>query len=130
MDKFEKIFEFCDKEDKGHVNCLDFGKALEKLMTTSPKATPNPIREIFSLIDIKQKGFFTLEDYHRFLEQVLESEQDNYESVARIAYRYFVVDAVCSRWPTSMTANKSSTGDSTLRKPSLTQEGNQRVSDF
>jgi hypothetical protein len=42
---------------------------------------------VFGLIDIKQKGYFTNEDYQRFLEQVLESEQENYEEVATEAYR-------------------------------------------
>jgi len=67
---------------------------------THIKPIPNPIREIFSLIDIKQKGYFTLEDYQRFLEQVLESEQQNYESVARLAYRYLLCDLDSSKWQT------------------------------
>ena len=74
--KFEEIFELCDKADKGSISCLDFGKVLDKEPALkNNKLNPNPIREIFSLIDIKQKGYFSLEDYQRFLEQVLESEQ-------------------------------------------------------
>lgn len=65
----------CDKGDRGYISCLEFGKALDKLLNSQSKPQSNPIREIFSLIDIKQKGYFTLEDYQRFLEQVLESEQ-------------------------------------------------------
>jgi len=30
MEKFERIFELCDKEEKGHINCLVFGKVLDR----------------------------------------------------------------------------------------------------
>lgn len=69
---------------------MDLGRALDKLLGKGQGNQGNgvdPIREVFGLVDIKQKGFFTLEDYQRFLEQVLESEQDNYEEVASLAYK-------------------------------------------
>jgi hypothetical protein len=69
------------------VNALDFGKALDKVLGKEKAGQLDPIREIFGLIDIKQKGFFNLDDYQKFLEQVLESEQENYEQVATLAYR-------------------------------------------
>lgn len=75
-------------ENSGSISALDFGRTLDKVLSEGKGGQADPIREIFGLIDIKQKGFFNLEDYQKFLEQVLESEQDNYDQMARLAYRY------------------------------------------
>lgn len=39
----------------------DFGRLL--LTNCNYKPSPNPVKQIFSLIDIDRKGFFTLDDY-------------------------------------------------------------------
>lgn len=44
IEKLEEIFESCDKLENGTINCLDFGKALDKYLQQNPKLHPNPIR--------------------------------------------------------------------------------------
>lgn len=67
-----KLFKLGDKNMKNILLANDFGRLL--LTNCNYKPSPNPVKEIFSLIDIDRKGYFTLDDYERFLEQVIDAE--------------------------------------------------------
>ena len=67
-----KLFKLGDKNLDNNLLATDFGRLL--LTVCNYKPSPNLVKEIFSLIDIERRGYFSLDDYERFLEQVVDTE--------------------------------------------------------
>lgn len=65
----------------------EFGKLL--LSNCNYKPSPNPVKQIFTLIDIDRKGFFTLDDFEKFLEQVIDPEDEQAVSILEVCERLF-----------------------------------------
>lgn len=67
-----RLFKVADKNMSNSITASEFGKLL--LSNCNYKPSPNPVKEIFTLIDIDRKGFFTLDDFEKFLEQVIDAD--------------------------------------------------------
>lgn len=82
---FERAYELADLDKDGRVSVQQLGELLEK----AAKKKANPTREFFDLIDLDKVGRVTQEEYHRFLHQISESEQAEFEKVRKSAEKVF-----------------------------------------
>ena len=82
-----KLFKLGDKDMNNTLLATDFGRLL--LTNCNYKPSPNPVKEVFSLIDIDRKGYFTLDDYERFLEQVIDAEDPESTDIINICSDLF-----------------------------------------
>jgi hypothetical protein len=82
---FERLFQLADVDGNGRISIDQLGELLDK---TAMKKE-NPVRELFNLIDMEKVGRVTYEDYTRFLNQISESEQADFETARKAAEKVF-----------------------------------------
>jgi hypothetical protein len=82
---FEQIFQLADADGDGRISIDQLGELLNK----TAKKKENPVRELFNLIDMEKVGWVTYEDYTRFLNQISESEQADFEMARKAAEKVF-----------------------------------------